>query len=433
MPEIPTHVSMKLPIVVLFTASVLVPTAKADVAANPLFSDHAVLQAGREVPVWGTAKEGEQVMVELAGRNAVATAKEGKWMARLPALPAGGPYTMMIVGEGRAITITDILVGEVWVCSGQSNMERQLGPREGQKPIVNWEKEVAAASYPQIRQFYVPQNTAFSPAASVEGQWAVCSPQTAADFTAVGYFFGRDLFQARHVPVGLIHSSWGGTPAEAWTSQGTLRTLRDFAEPVAQIERSAASIKAGTYDYGRLLDDWYAANDAGVAQTPAWSSPELDPGGWRSMDLPVYWEQAGLPDFDGIVWFRRVFDLPASWAGADVELHLGAADDDDTTWVNGVQVGATMGWNLPRVYRVPAALLKTGANVIAVRVLDTGGGGGLWGGGDAMRLVPLRDGLAPIALNGPWRWKVSASLSRVPRPPPDSATAPRSPACSTTA
>jgi len=402
--------------------------AQPAVVPNTLFSDHAVLQQGCDLPVWGTAKDGERVTVELAAQKAATVAKDGRWLVRLKALPAGGPYTMTIAGEGSVIKISDLLVGEVWVCSGQSNMERQLGLREGQKPIVNWEQEVAAANYPQIRQFYVPQKSALSPAASVDGKWVVCSPQTVADFTAVGYFFGRDLFQARHAPVGLIHSSWGGTPAEAWTSQEALRTLPDFAGPVAQIERIASDIKAGTYNYGRLVDDWFAANDAGVAQKPAWYAPELDTSSWKQMELPVFWEKAGLPDFDGVVWFRRAFDLPPAWAGADIELHLGAVDDDDTTWVNGAKIGATNGWDIPRVYRVPAAVVKAGTNVIAVRVLDTGGGGGLWGGADTLRLVSLKGGdLAPIALTGPWRWNVSVSLSDVPRPPSDYRTSPATP------
>jgi len=264
-------------------------------------------------------------------------------------------------------------------------MERQLGLREGQKPIVNWEQEVAAANYPQIRQFYVPQKSALSPAASVDGKWVVCSPKTAADFTAVGYFFGRDLFQARHAPVGLIHSSWGGTPAESWTSLEALRKIPDFAGPVAQTEHAFEEFKHGTYDYAK---PWRLG--CGPAIPDRWldrSGPRRNypPAHGNQWGFQSFGEKAGLPDYDGVVWFRRTFDLPLSWVGTDAELHLGAVDDDDTTWVNGVEVGATIGWTIPRVYRIPAAVLRPGQNVIAVRVLDTGGGGGLYGGGDTMR------------------------------------------------
>jgi sialate O-acetylesterase len=410
-------------------AAVLIPEAWSAVVPNPLFSDHAVLQESSELPVWGTAADGEHVIVAIAGQKAATAAKDGRWMVRLHAVPTGGPYTMTISGDRNTVTVSDLLVGEVWVCSGQSNMERQLGLREGQKPIINWEQEAAAANYPQIRQFFVPQKTALSPVTSVDGKWVVCSPQTVAGFTAVGYFFGRDLFQARQVPVGLIHSSWGGTPAEAWTSQDALRKLPDFAGPVAELEQFAAALKAGTFNYDRLLASWYTANDVGMTQKQNWSAPELDTSAWKQMDLPVYWEKAGLPDFDGIVWFRRAFELPTAWTGGDVELHLGAVDDDDTTWVNGVQVGATIGYDIPRVYRVPSAALKPGTNVIAVRVLDTGGNGGIWGGGkDTMRLVSSKSAdPAQIDLTGSWQWKVSASLSEVPHPPADYRNSPAGP------
>ena len=292
---------LSLSLCTALAAAVLTPVAQPAVVPNTLFSDHAVLQQGCDLPVWGTAKDGERVTVELAAQKAATVAKDGRWLVRLKALPAGGPYTMTIAGEGSVIKISDLLVGEVWVCSGQSNMERQLGLREGQKPIVNWEQEVAAANYPQIRQFYVPQKSALSPAASVDGKWVVCSPQTVADFTAVGYFFGRDLFQARHAPVGLIHSSWGGTPAEAWTSQEALRTLPDFAGPVAQIERIASDIKAGTYNYGRLVDDWFTANDADVPRPPSdYRTSPATPGVlYNGMIAPL------LPySIRGVIWYQ---------------------------------------------------------------------------------------------------------------------------------
>lgn len=397
----------------------VIPAAHANVTPNILFSDNAVLQQGREVPVWGTARDGERVTVEVAGQKVTTTAKDERWLVRLPALPAGGPYTMTVSGD-NTIKISNILVGEVWICSGQSNMERQLGLREGQKPIANWEQEVATANYPQIRHFGVAQKTALVPAASVAGQWVVCSPATVADFTAVGYFFGRDLHQARRVPIGLIHSSWGGTPAESWTSLDTLRTLPDFKEAVTGVDQARIELANGTYNYLRMLENWYQANDPGSSATPPWSAPDLDTGSWEQQNLPGFWEDAGMPGFDGVVWYRKTFDLPAPWANADAELRLGAIDDADTTWVNGVQVGATSGWRVPRVYHVPAAALQPGHNVIAVRVLDTGGNGGIWGDGHPLQLAPGpgRAG-APIPLEGAWLRKASVRLGPVPYPPSD--------------
>jgi sialate O-acetylesterase len=412
----------------VLTAEVLIPTARSAVAPNVLFSDNAVLQQGRPVPVWGTATDGERVTVKIAGQEVATTAENGRWLVQLKPLAAGGPYTMTIAGANSAVTISNLLVGEVWICSGQSNMERHLGLQEGQKPITSWKDETAAANYPQIRHFGVTQKAALSLETSVAGKWVVCSPDTVADFTAVGYFFGRDLFQARKVPIGLIHSSWGGTAAEAWTSLGTLRKMPDFTERAAQVEQTAAALKAGVYDYPKLLKNWFMANDPGAASNPAWFASELDGSNWEQQSLPGLWETAGLPGFDGVVWFRRTIDLPQSWTGADAELHLGMIDDADTTWVNGVEVGATSGYQIPRIYRVPALVLKPGRNVIAVRVLDTGGGGGLWGGDDSMRLVSLKGGdNTPISLTGPWARKVSVSFANVTPPPVDYSHSPATP------
>jgi sialate O-acetylesterase len=414
---------MKSPVILSTAAAVLLaasPPARPEVQPNALFSDHAVLQQGRDVPVWGTAGDGERVAVEIAGKKATTIAQDGRWRVRLPPLPAGGPYTMTIAGTANAVAITDVLVGEVWICSGQSNMERQLGLRPGQQLITDWQAEAAAAKYPQIRHFLVPQKPALALVESVPGRWVVCSPETVADFSAVGYFFGRDLFQARRVPIGLIHSSWGGTPAESWTSPDTLRTLPDFADRITQLDRLRTEIQSGTYDYAKLLEGWFRVHDPGSAAGAPWSARELDANTWAQTNLPAVWEDTGMPGFDGVMWFRKTFDLPASWAGADAELQLGAIDDSDTTWVNGVQVGATSGWRVPRVYRVPAAALRPGSNVIAVRVLDTGGNGGIWGDGHPLQLVPPKGKSdASIPLAGQWLRQPSARLGPVPSPPSD--------------
>jgi sialate O-acetylesterase len=204
--------------------------------------------------------------------------------------------------------------------------------------------------------------------------------------------------------------------------------MPDFTERAAQVEQTAAALKAGVYDYPKLLKNWFMANDPGAASNPAWFASELDGSNWEQQSLPGLWETAGLPGFDGVVWFRRTIDLPQSWTGADAELHLGMIDDADTTWVNGVEVGATSGYQIPRIYRVPALVLKPGRNVIAVRVLDTGGGGGLWGGDDSMRLVSLKGGdNTPISLTGPWARKVSVSFANVTPPPVDYSHSPATP------
>jgi sialate O-acetylesterase len=405
--------------------------ASAAVVPNPLFADHAVLQQGTDVPVWGIADPGEVVTVEIAGQTASATAgADGKWQVRLQRLKAGGPHTLTIAGKNK-IVLSDILVGEVWIAGGQSNMERQLGLRAGQQPIDDWEKEVASATHPQLRHFGVEQVKSLTPLATVKGAWAVCSPDTVKDFTAVGYFFGRDLEKARHVPVGIIHSSWGGTPAEAWTSEAGLRALPEFADVGAEIKTLIADPAAARRAYEAKLEIWFAANDAGSEAGKLWSAPALDDQAWKPMTLPTLWEDAGEPDLNGVVWFRKVIDLPAGAAAAAAELQLDMVDDIDTTWVNGVKVGATVGYNVVRKYTVPAGVLKPGRNVVAVRVLDTGGGGGIWGeeklqlvlkGAPAkagLQTASLGSGAKPqtIPLAGPWQYRVGMNLQGAAQPP----------------
>lgn len=404
--------------------------ATAGIAAqlNPLFQGNAVLQCDARVPVWGAGRDGEKITVSFAGQKVSTVATNGVWEIWLrPIKASAAPQTLTVQGD-TTCEITNVLIGEVWVAGGQSNMERQLGLRAGQKPIYDWEQEVAAANYPQIRQFYVPETKSFTPQTTVKGDWSVCTPETAANFTAVGYFFARDLFQDRHVPIGIIFSSWGGTPAEAWTSEAALEKIPDFVPQLADLKQLVANPELARRETETKQAAWYQQVDPGSKAAAPWSAADLGETGWKTMTLPTAWENAGYPDFDGVFWFRRAFDLPDNWDGGDVELHLGAVDDNDTTRVNGAQVGATIGWDLPRVYHVPGRLLKRGANVIAVRLLDTGGNGGLWGDGDTLRLNFSTGGKTnSISLAGSWRCKPSVSLSEAGWPPTDLSQSPSAP------
>ncbi|HLP08158.1 MAG TPA: sialate O-acetylesterase [Opitutaceae bacterium] len=395
--------------------------SRADVVPSPLFCDHAVLQQGAPLPVWGTADEGEKITVTLAGQTVTTQARGGRWIVRLEPLPAGGPHLLTIEGKNR-VDVSDVLIGEVWVCGGQSNMERQLGPRQWQKPIKDWQAEAAAADFPQIRHFGVAQRMALEPQAHVEGRWLVCTPQTAPEFSAVGFFFGRALHLARGTPIGLIHSSWGGTPAEAWTSRDGASRLPELSDVSARLDRIRRDPAGARTDFERNLARWFEMNDPGSASNPPWCAETLDTSAWPVMRLPVFWESAGLPDLDGVVWFRREFDVPASWIGREVELHLGAVDDIDATWINDRFVGCHTRWSEPRVYQLPAGTLKPGRNVIAIRVLDTGGGGGIWGG-DTLRLTRTDDPALTIPLDGDWNYKISVSSRNAPPPPIDPAIA----------
>jgi sialate O-acetylesterase len=270
---------LSLPLIAL--ASVL----HAEVKPNPLFTDNAVLQQGTQVPVWGTAAGGEKVTVEFAGQRVSATATNGVWSLRLAPMQATtNPAVLTVSGATNSVTFTNILVGEVWICSGQSNMERQLGLRGGQKPLVNWEAEAASADRPLLRHFLVKQTMSTNPLTEVSGSWQVCTPQTVTNFTAVGYYFGRDLQKDLGVPVGLLHVSWGGTPAETWTRREVLETnpalssiLPRYSNDVATYADRLAKYQA---DEPRLKEEYTNAMTKALAEakpTPRPPAPPRDP------------------------------------------------------------------------------------------------------------------------------------------------------------
>jgi sialate O-acetylesterase len=356
---------------------------------HPLFTDNMVLQRDIACPVWGWAAPGETVKVTVAGKSAEATADAaGKWLVKVGPFPAGGPHDVAIAGP-QTVTLRNVLFGDVWICSGQSNMQW------GMRGVDNSTEEIAAADHPQIRLYTVPNVVGFQPQELAQGSWQVCSPQTITNFTAVGYFFGRKLNGELDVPIGLINSSWGGTIAEAWVSGEALTTLSDFAPLVDALQKLVTDQARLQATWEEQMDAWWAANDPAPAADPAAGTAD-----WKTMSLPAHWENAGLPDFDGIAWFRKTVDLPAEWAGQAATLHLGPVDDRDTTWVNGVKVGGVDRHDAPRDYALPADLLKAGPNVIAVRVLDTGGAGGLYGQPDQLTLEAA-DGTS-LSLAGEW-------------------------------
>jgi len=379
---------------------------------HPLFTDHVVLQRDLPTPIWGWAEPGQRVSVSLAGQSVATTANDqGKWMARLGPFPAGGPHRLTVSGP-VVIAIEDVLIGDVWLCSGQSNMEWPL------KQARDGDAEVAAADHPRIRLFQVGKKTALEPERTVEAAWAVCRPDTAPGFSAVGYFFGREIQRDQKIPIGLINASWGGTVAEAWTGAEALGPMGDFAKALGQVRDQKAEAARPPVKFEQAMAEWWKKNDPGSADAPGWADPKLDLAGWKSMDLPGNWEDKGLADFDGIAWFRKEFDLPEAWDGKELALALGAIDDRDTTFVNGVEVGHMERWDARRNYKVPAGVARVGRNVIAVRVLDTAGQGGFAGPADAMKLRLVGDDQAgPIALKGAWSYKAATPLSELPSAP----------------
>jgi sialate O-acetylesterase len=381
---------------------------------HPLFSDHVVLQRSIKVPVWGWTTPGAKVTVSFAGQSRTTQAHaDGKWIIYLSPMPASNePRKLSVTSSEKnpAVTVEDVLVGDVWLCSGQSNMEMGIG-------ACNVTNEIAGANFPYIRLLTVPHLIATQPVQTLQCHWLPCSPENVmkgswAGFSAVGFFFGRELYRELSIPIGLIHSSWGGTIAEAWTSADGLGALGDFNERLLQVAGSAAGKKV---DYDSQYEAWCQKNDPGTIK--GWAKPELNAADWKSVKMPQAFERAGLPDFDGIVWFRRNFEVPASWANQKLNLGLGPVDDVDTTFVNGKRVGQMNRYDLNRVYTIPSEILKPGVNVISVRVLDTGGNGGFVGTPEQMFLKPAAGTDPAVSLAGEWLMRDSVPLSKLPTPP----------------
>ena len=383
--------------------------AAAGLRLSRLVGDGMVMQRGARVPVWGWAPSGAAVAVTFDGRPyAARAAADGRWQVTLPTMPAGGPHAMTVAAGGERVAVRDILVGDVWVCSGQSNMEWTLeNARDGAR-------EVAAARDPMIRHFKVPTSWAWAPSDTLAGgRWEPADSAHAGQFTAVGYFFARDLRRSVRVPVGLLHTSWGGSRAEPWVSAEALGL--DSAA-VARLRAEEDAYERGMLDSLRArLGGEIPTADAGlVAGRAVWAAPDFDDSAWRTIRAPALWEGQGYPGMDGVAWYRATFDLTAGEARAGVRLGLGRIDDSDVSYVNGREVGRTTNaYATPRVYAVPAAALRPGRNVVAVRVEDTGGGGGI--GGDSTELfVDAGGGRRPLA--GAWRFRVGA-VTGVPGAP----------------
>ncbi|MFB3897357.1 MAG: sialate O-acetylesterase, partial [bacterium] len=400
----------------------------------PIFSDNMVLQQGQEIPVWGWADPGTIVSVSCSPKKTTISTmvdKSGKWKVKLPSFRAGGPYQMQIIARNKenskqteVITFKNVMIGEVWLCSGQSNMEMPVGMSWGK--VLNYEKEIQDANYPNIRLITVPHKVAFTPQSDFESNgWVECSPKNVDSFSATAYFFGRALYQDLKVPIGLIHSSWGGTRIEPWTSTESISQFPEYGKQLQAMRSTSSDIVIAKKEYETKLANWkqelFDKDPGFINGVPVWANPDLDTKGWNPMQLPQFWEDAGLPNFDGTVWFRKEVNLPESWAGKELIVTLGPTDDWDITWFNGTKIGNTDWYNTPRKYTIPGELVKSGKNVIAVRVIDTGGAGGFSGKPADMQLMLAnpQPEINPIPLSGIWQYKIAYDLNTISPQPLD--------------
>ena len=376
------------------------------------FQDHAVLQRDKPIPVWGLTKPGANVTVHFAGETASAEADEtGQWKLTLPAMKAGGPYEMSAASSaGQTQTIKDVLLGDVYLCSGQSNMEYPV------RIVGGYDADVKGASNRAIRLFHVQRFSSATPRDELRRGCILEHDQSrtqSRNSRPPAISSAAELQPAVNVPLGLIEDSWGGSALQTWLSteaDSAARRLRAATRDHGRIRAQSGRLEA---TLARFHERVVAGQRSGTSATPTWSDPGFDDSGWPEIILAGDWEGWGIPAlsaFDGIVWVRKSFTLTAEQAKGAATLSLGPVDDIDTTWVNGKQVGGEEGWDTPRIYSIPAGTLHEGTNVIAVGVLDTGAGGGIWGTADE-KTVKFANGIV-LKLNTPWKYKISVPLAQ---------------------
>ncbi len=409
-----------------FFLGMIAPGAVAKVKMPALFTDHMVMQQKADNQIWGTSAPGKTITVKASWSKdevKVTADNSGNWRAVLKTPSYGGPYTVTI-SDGEPVVLKDVLVGEVWLCGGQSNMEMKVGDK-----VTGMLEELAEAdSYgDRIRLLHVENTVSPVPLSDVtirHGGWQKCSRDNIFDFSAAGYFFGKNLMKNLDCPIGLIESCWGGTLAEAWTSRESLSEMPYFDKQLEKVANTPVDMNARHEQFLREIREWAeemeTADPAFQEETP-WCAFDYDDSEWKTIPVPGYIQTNGEPGFDGVFWERGTFEIPASWAGKELILHLGTVDDNDFTYFNGVEIGHTEGCIASRDYVIPAELVKAGKAVIAVRVHDTGGLGGIMGDFNKMRLskVGKKGKEESISIVGQWKYRTSMSLAKAPLLPVD--------------
>lgn len=373
-----------------------------------LVSDGMVLQRDTKTNIWGWASAGEKVSLSFNGKTyETTTAADGKWKVALAPMPAGGPFTMQISGSNQ-VAVKNILLGDVWVCSGQSNMELPM-----ERVKYKYPTEIAASENNQIRQFIVATRYNFKgPQEDLpSGTWESANPKSVLQFSAVGYFFAKELYQKYKVPIGLIRVSVGGSPAEAWLSADALKAFPEH-QKMANLVKRNGYIDSVQKAENAATNAWYTRlqkQDKGIQEAKRWYNPTYDATDWNTMQVPGFWEEQGLPNTDGVVWFRKEIDVPANMVGKPAQLWLGRIVDRDSVYINGTFVGAITYQYPPRIYNVPATILKPGKNVIIARIMNGGGQGGFV----KDKPYELIAGDQKIDLKGTWQYKLGATSSPI--------------------
>jgi len=368
----------------------------AQVRLPRLIRDSMILQRDSKVKIWGWASANEKLSVSFNKKTYRTKADDaGNWSLVLPPMKAGGPYTMDIQGKNR-ISLKEILFGDVWFCSGQSNMVHQVNIHD-----VTYADEIAHANYPQIRQFWIPTLTSLQgPQTDLPaGNWKPAVGEEVRPFSAVAYFFAKKLHEKYGIPVGIINASVGGTPIEAWTSE---EGFRDFTAISAVIKKNKDTAYINSLNRRTMPPRPRQQTDLGMTESVKWFDPSYQPKGWRSINIPGYWEDQGIKDLNGVVWYRKEIDIPASMAGKAAKLFMGRIVDADEVYINGKLVGNTTYQYPQRRYKLPDDVLKAGKNLLVIRVTNTGGKGGFV----TDKPYCIFSGNDTIDLKGTWQYKV---------------------------
>ena len=402
------------------------PTVVSNTTANAvsrpflgsLFRDHVVLQRDQPVRIWGWANPGETVTVSVAGVSATGrTEKSGRWTATLPALKAGGPHTLEARSEsGTQQTVSDVLVGDVWLCSGQSNMVLEV------KRTLNSRAEIADSANDRIRMLTVRLENSVTPLEELRTPvpWKVAGPDTAGDFSATCFYFARELQKTVDVPMGLINSSWGGSNIQTWMSERALRANGGEDSGLSLLNLYAKDPFAANVQWGRQWEEWWRSRVPSAKGAEPWSANASVAKTWPVAPAGLgHWQRWGVPSLSkyiGILWYRTTFTLTKAQAAQRASLSLGPIDDVDQTWVNGVPVGYTSGADLDRKYDLAPKTLRAGENTVAIAALDLYAPGGVYGPAEK-RAVLLADGTS-VPLNGEWRYQSGPDgVGQPPRAP----------------
>lgn len=373
----------------------------AEVRLSRLISDGMVIQRDIKVNVWGWAAANEKVTVRFHDKVYTAEADvKGNWSVALPAMKAGGPYTMKVEAS-NVIEIKNILIGDVWVCSGQSNMALPM-----ERVKERYAAVIATAENPSIRHFFIATQYNFKkPLEDIpSGSWMSATPENVLKFSATAYFFARSLYEKYKVPIGLINASVGGSPAEAWLSADALKKFPEHLKEAERFKRDALVDSIQTTERS-ISSTWYNTiykNDKGYQEQKKWYDSAYSDTHWPVMNIPGYWHNQGLKDVNGVVWFRKEFSVPATMIGKSVKLYLGCIVDSDSVYVNGKMVGTTGYRYPPRRYTIPEQVLKPGKNVIVIRVINNAGKGGFV----EDKAYQITNGTETVDLRGDWKYQV---------------------------